>query len=246
MLKKSTKPATQPLRRSLVKAAVTITFLRVASAVLIGLLFVSGCRQADTPSHAPATAADAGQTSRPKIVVLGDSLTAGLGIAANEAFPAVLQEHIDRARLNYEVVNAGVSGDTTAGGLRRLGWVLTPDTRLLIVALGANDGLRGLPVAEMKRNLTTIVATARARGVPVLLAGMEAPPNFGPEYTAAFRQVYRDVAREQGVAVLPFLLEGVAGDSSLNQGDGIHPNAEGARRVAALVWRTLEPMLVTS
>jgi acyl-CoA thioesterase-1 len=177
-------------------------------------------------------------------VVLGDSLTAGLGLPADEAFPALLQERVDAEGAGYEVVNAGVSGDTTAGGLRRLGWVLSPDTRVLVVALGANDGLRGIPVTEMKRNLTAIVSTARNRGLTILLAGMEAPPNFGPEYTSAFRQTFRDVAKEQRVPLLPFLLEGVAGDSALNQPDGIHPNAEGARRVAELVWRALEPMLV--
>jgi acyl-CoA thioesterase-1 len=121
--------------------------------------------------------------------------------------------------------------------------VLSEDTEVLIVALGANDGLRGLPVSELERNLTAIVSAARTRGVDVLLAGMEAPPNFGREYTAAFRQAFRDVAEEPGVVFLPFLLEGVAGDTSLNQGDGIHPNAEGARRIADRVWRALEPML---
>lgn len=176
--------------------------------------------------------------------MLGDSITAGLGMPADEAYPALLQRHVDRAGLAYEVVNAGVSGETTAGGVRRLGWVLSPDTRVLIVALGANDGLRGLPVAEMKRNLTTIVSTARNRGIHVLLAGMEAPPNFGGDYTAEFREAFRDVAKEQDVPLLPFLLDGVAGNAAFNQGDGIHPNAEGARRIAALVWRALEPMLV--
>jgi acyl-CoA thioesterase-1 len=177
-------------------------------------------------------------------VVLGDSLTAGLGLPADEAYPALLQEKIDRARLDYEIVNAGVSGDTTAGGLRRLNWVLSGDVRVLVIALGANDGLRGLPAKEMKQNLSTMISTARNRGVTVVLAGMEAPPNFGPEYTTAFRQVYRDVAKEQRVPLIPFLLMGVAGDSALNQPDGIHPNAEGARRVAETVWPALQPLLV--
>ncbi len=115
---------------------------------------------------------------------------------------------------------------------------------MLVVALGANDALRGLPVSEVRRNLSTIVSTARRRGVTVLLAGMEAPPNFGAEYTRAFRQVYRDVAREQNVPLIPFLLQGVAGQSSLNQADGIHPNADGARQVAEVVWPALQPLLV--
>lgn len=176
-------------------------------------------------------------------MILGDSLTAGLGLPADEAFPAILQRKIDQLHLNYEVVNAGVSGDTTAGGLRRLDWVLTGETRVLIVALGANDGLRGLPVEEIQGNLSAIISAARARRVTVLLAGMEAPPNFGSEYTTAFRRVYREVAREQGVPLIPFLLQGVAGESSLNQADGIHPNAEGARRVAEVVWPSLQPLL---
>jgi acyl-CoA thioesterase-1 len=214
--------------------------------LLIAFFIAAGCR-----SEAPGVArkrsdgqAVSARPTRPKVVVLGDSLTAGLGLPADQAYPALLQSRIDEADLRFEVVNAGVSGDTTAGGLRRLDWVLTPDTRVLIVALGANDGLRGIPVSEMKRNLSTIVSTARNRGVAVLLAGMEAPPNFGREYTTAFRQAFRDVAREQGVPLLPFLLQGVAGDQALNQGDGIHPNAEGARRIADLVWRELQPMLV--
>lgn len=178
------------------------------------------------------------------MVVLGDSLSAGLGLAADQSFPALLQERIDRENLAYEVVNAGVSGDTTAGALRRLNWVLSGDVHVLVVALGANDGLRGLPVAEMRRNLATIVQTARRRRVAVLLAGMEAPPNMGAEYTSAFRTVFREVAQEHGATLLPFLLEGVAGDPALNQPDGIHPNAAGARRMADLVWRALEPLLI--
>lgn len=177
------------------------------------------------------------------MVVLGDSLTAGLGIPVSDAYPALLQQKIDQADLGFEVVNAGVSGDTSAGGLRRLDWVLEGDVRVLIVALGANDGLRGLPVNALERNLKTIVSTARQRGVSVLLAGMEAPPNVGADYTAAFRQAYRDVAREERIPLVPFLLEGVAGDPGLNQSDGIHPNVEGARRVAETIWPELEPIL---
>ncbi|MBI2221185.1 MAG: arylesterase [Acidobacteria bacterium] len=205
-----------------------------------------GCGQSDAPlpKTSPAGREAAAPHSRLKIVVLGDSLTAGLGLPADQAFPALLQQRINRAQLPFDVVNAGVSGDTSAGGLRRLNWVLSDDVHVLVVALGANDGLRGLPVAEMRRNLTAIVESARKRGVIVLVAGMEAPPNMGAEYTSAFRAVFRDVAQEHGATLLPFLLDGVAGDPALNQADGIHPNAEGARRVADLVWRALEPLLV--
>jgi acyl-CoA thioesterase-1 len=176
-------------------------------------------------------------------VILGDSLTAGLGIDANRSYPALLQDRLDREGYQYEVVNAGVSGDTSAGGLRRLDWVLDRRVRVLVVALGANDGLRGLPPAELKKNLEAIVARGIAAGAAVILAGMEAPPNNGPEYTAAFRQVYADVAREHQLRFVPFLLEGVAGEAAMNQGDGIHPNQRGAAVVADTVWRTLQPAL---
>jgi acyl-CoA thioesterase I len=217
----------------------------------VAVALMAGCSDRPEPAEGvaagrPAGSAAAPAAARPRVVVLGDSLTAGLGLPASQAYPALLQQKIERAGLEYEVVNAGVSGDTTAGGLRRLDWILTGDVRVLVVALGANDGLRGLPVAEMRRNLTAIVSTARNRGVAVLLAGMEAPPNVGPEYTGEFRAVYRDVADRQGVPLVPFLLDGVAGESRLNQPDGIHPNAEGAERLADTVWRALEPMLTSS
>jgi acyl-CoA thioesterase-1 len=219
--------------------------LRYPSLLLIGFLLFAGCGR-DRPAPVPESSAESpsAASSRPRVVFLGDSLTAGLGLPADEAYPAILQRKIDAEHWNYEVVNAGVSGDTTAGGLRRLDWVLAGNVRVLVVALGANDGLRGLPPSEMKQNLSTIVSTARGRGIAVLLAGMETPPNVGPEYTAAFRGVYRDLARQQGIPLIPFLLRGVAGDPALNQADGIHPNEAGARRVADVVWPALEPLLV--
>src|SRR5688500_16229895 len=146
----------------------------------------------------------------PRIVVLGDSLTAGLGIPRDEAYPAVLQRKLKDAGMPLEVVNAGISGDTTADGLRRLNWALEGDVRLLVVALGANDGLRGLPPGQMKANLQAIIHRARQRGIPVLLTGMEAPPNYGEQYASAFRQVFQDLARENRVAFVPCLLDGVA------------------------------------
>lgn len=180
---------------------------------------------------------------RPRIVFLGDSLTAGLGLRRDEAVPALIQNRLDAAGYDYEVVNAGVSGDTSAGGLRRLAWVLEGDVSVLVVELGANDGLRGLPVAQMKQNLHEIVAQAEARGIRVLLTGMEAPPNYGAAYTAEFRQAFRDEADEHDVAFVPFFLEGVAGITELNNRDGIHPNAAGARIIEATIWRALEPLL---
>ena|SRR3990170_1312193 len=181
--------------------------------------------------------------SGPRVVVLGDSLTAGLGLEASEAYPALLQQRIDERGWHFVVVNQGHSGDTTAGALSRLESALDGDVRVLVVALGGNDGLRGLPVEETRRNLTAIVKRARSRDIAVLLAGMEAPPNYGEQYTTEFRQTFRDVAREEGVAFVPFLLEGVAGDPALNQADGIHPTAEGAGIVAGTIWSALAPLL---
>ena len=198
---------------------------------------------ATTPRVAAAPRPDALAGERPRIVILGDSLTAGLGLPAAEAYPARLQERIDGGGWGYEIVPAAVSGDTTAGGLRRLGWALDGDVRLLVVALGGNDALRGLPVEQMRDNLAAIVDEAAGRGIGVLLAGMEAPPNFGPAYTSNFRNVFRDLAGSRDLPLLPFLLEGVAGVPALNQSDGIHPNAEGAEQVAAHVWTALEPLL---
>lgn len=180
--------------------------------------------------------------ARPRIAVLGDSLTAGLGLHADQAYPALLQARLNAGGLDYEIVNAGVSGDTSAGGLARLDWALQGDVRILIVALGANDGLRGLPAAELRENLAQIIERAQSRGLTVILAGMEAPPNFGRDYVVAFHQVYPALAARYHLATVPFLLNGVAGIERLNQRDGIHPTAEGARIVADNVWKVLEPI----
>jgi acyl-CoA thioesterase-1 len=203
----------------------------------------SESRQPSESSAAAAIEDRSAPPARPKIVALGDSLTAGYGLVESASYPAVLQELIDRDGYEFEVVNAGVSGDTSAGGLRRLDWTLDGNVRVLIVALGANDGLRGLSVDEMKQNLTTIIRRARERNVVVILAGMEAPPNYGQEYATAFRQTFRDVAQQERVLFLPFLLDKVAGQSALNQSDGIHPNERGARTVADTVWTVLRPLL---
>lgn len=184
--------------------------------------------------------------ARPRIVVLGDSLTAGLGVRQDEAYPAVLQERLRERGYPFEVVNAGGSGDTSAGGLRRLDWALDGDVRVLVLALGANDGLRGLPVDAMKRNLAEIIDRAQRRGVAVLLAGMEAPPNYGETYTRAYRRAFQDLAREHNVAFVPFLLQGVAGVAELNQADGLHPTAVGARKVAEHLWPALERLIMSS
>jgi acyl-CoA thioesterase I len=221
---------------------------RLACLAVMVATVAAACGTHDEPSDrrdAPAAAAERTATSaaRPRIVVLGDSLTAGLGIAREEAYPAVLQQRLNEQGLNYEVVNAGVSGDTSAGGLSRLDWALDGDVRVLVVALGGNDGLRGLPPEQLKRNLAAIIERAQARGVTVVLAGMEAPPNFGRDYLVQFHNVYPALAREYHVALVPFLLTGVAGSETLNQRDGIHPTREGARILADNVWTVLKPVL---
>jgi acyl-CoA thioesterase I len=225
---------------------------RVA-AFVVAVVVAGGCAPHETPDAEqrdgariaanPPSGARAPAESRPRIVVLGDSLTAGLGLSVEEAYPSLLQQRLDTAGLKYHIVNAGVSGDTSAGGLSRLDWALDGDVRVLVVALGGNDALRGLPIAELRHNLSAIIEHAQARGIQVILAGMEAPPNFGRSYIVEFHEVYREVAKKYGVAFLPFLLEGVAGVESLNQRDGIHPTAQGARLVANSVWAVLRPAL---
>jgi acyl-CoA thioesterase I len=201
---------------------------------------------ANTPGAPPAAPAAPAAAGVPRIVLLGDSLTAGLGLPIDEAYPAVLQRWLERDGYPHVIVNAGVSGDTSAGGLRRLDWSIDPDAEILVVALGGNDGLRGLSPAQLKANLAAIIEEGQRRGLTVILAGMEAPPNFGAEYTAEFRKVYQDLAGEYGVRLIPFLLDGVGGVAALNQADGIHPNARGAEILAETVWRALEPVLAES
>lgn len=179
----------------------------------------------------------------PRLVFLGDSLTAGYGLDAREAFPSLIQERITAKGWTWTVVNAGVSGDTTAGALRRLDRIFRQKVDVLFVCLGANDGLRGLPPEASERNLRAIVARAKREGAQVVLAGMRLPENYGPDYRARFEAMYARTARQERVPLLPFLLEEVALRPELNQNDGIHPNAEGTRRVAGRVWSTLEPIL---
>jgi acyl-CoA thioesterase-1 len=181
----------------------------------------------------------------PRIVFLGDSLTAGLGLDPSDAYPAVLQRKLKDHGDAFDVVNAGVSGDTSSDGLGRLDWALDGDVQVLVLALGANDGLRGLPPAQMKENLQRIIVRARQRGTAVLLAGMEAPPNFGERYASEFRAVFTDLAAANHLVFIPFLLDGVAGVPSLNQADGIHPTIRGAQRIADTIWPSLERMIQT-
>jgi acyl-CoA thioesterase-1 len=221
-------------------------------------LAATACGSADTPRAdngaevrgAEARGGVAAQPERPvaprRIVFLGDSLTAGLGLPREQAVPSLIQDRLAEEGYSYEVINAGVSGDTSAGGLSRLDWSLDGDVEVLVIELGANDGLRGLPVAQMKRNLDEIITRAKARDITVILTGMEAPPNYGPLYTAEFRKAFRDLADDHDLVFVPFYLEGVAGIRELNNNDGIHPNAEGSRLIAGTIWRALEPVLASA
>jgi acyl-CoA thioesterase-1 len=177
------------------------------------------------------------------LVFFGDSLTAGLGLSKEQAFPTLIEARLRAAGRPWKVVNAGVSGDTTAGGVARLDWIYKQKVDVMFLCLGANDGLRGIPVAETERNLRSILDRARREGTRVVLAGIQLPENYGPAYRAAFAQLFPRLAKEYQLPLLPFLLEGVALDPRLNQPDGIHPTAEGARIVADHVWLVLDPAL---
>jgi acyl-CoA thioesterase-1 len=239
--------------------------LRSGFLLFLGVfLLLAGCgRPSDSERAAPPARTDAAPPAQstppanpapapadptaPRVIFLGDSLTAGLGLDPDQSFPAVIQARLTREGYRYTVVNAGVSGDTSAGGLRRLEWAMGEgDPQVLVVALGGNDGLRGLSPEQLEKNLADIIKRAQARKLRVILAGMEAPPNFGEDYTRRFREVYPALATRYKIPLIPFLLEGVAGDPSLNQADGIHPNPRGAQIVADLVWRTLTPALTAS
>ncbi|HEY5894104.1 MAG TPA: arylesterase [Chthoniobacterales bacterium] len=179
------------------------------------------------------------------IVILGDSLTAGYGLDEAQAYPALLQKKIDEAGLKFQVINAGVSGDTTTDGLNRVNWLLKRQAAVFIVALGANDGLRGLPPELMEKNLTAVLQKVHSAnpGAKLLVAGMLLPTNFGPEYTNRFAAVFPAVAQQTGATLIPFLLEGVGGRPEMNQPDRIHPTAEGQRILAENVWKILKPVL---
>ena len=217
-----------------------IAFLIVATASLS----CSG-EQSNRTRPVVADVATASDADRPAIVFMGTSLTAGYGLDQSQAYPAFLQRKIDSAGLEYRVVNAGLSGETSAGALRRVDWLFRQPVALLVIETGANDGLRGQDPAQLKANLQAVIDRARRQEPPpaLLILGMEAPPNLGPGYTRSFRAVYREVAQENQARLVPFLLEGVAGVDSLNQADGIHPTPRGQAIMAETVWKVLEPML---
>ena len=224
----------------------------MARKILFLILCVSlaACGSSGEEGGASATgrsgAATSSPTERSVVLFLGTSLTAGLGLEAEEAYPALIQERMDRAGLPFRAVNAGVSGETSAGGLRRIDWLLRESVAVLVLELGANDGLRGLETDQMQSNLREIIERTLAAHpeARIVLAGMEAPPNLGGLYTRAFRRVFVDLADQYDAVLIPFLLDGVGGVPELNQADGIHPTAEGQQHIAETVWVELEPVLL--
>ena len=213
--------------------------------VLVAMLVLTACR-GETPKGGPPVSPPAPSKptkSLPKIVAFGDSLTAGYGLDQSASYPSLLQEKLKAAGYAYEVINAGVSGETTAGGVRRIDWALEPGVRIVILELGANDILRGQSVDAMKHNLALIIERVQASGAKVLLAGMEAPTSSGIEYRKPVHEAFESLAASHHVDFLPFLLAGVAGIESLNQRDGIHPNEEGTKIVAENVFQSVKPML---
>jgi acyl-CoA thioesterase-1 len=224
--------------------------MRASFVAVLTILLVS-CRQepapreqANRPAPAPPPpAAAVQQDTRPVIVAFGDSLTAGFGVDPGRSYADFLQKELDSRGYRYRVVNAGISGDTTSDGLARISTVIAEKPEIVILELGANDGLRGVPVKSTRANLERIITELKQSGARVVLAGMTLPPNYGPEYIRSFENVFKHLAREHQLALIPFFLEGVGGVAEMMQRDGLHPTVEGNRRVAATVMKTLEPLL---
>jgi acyl-CoA thioesterase-1 len=230
-------------------------YLRAAAGFLCAAL-VAACggpaskdKSAAPPPKADAVTArvatDTAVSGAPRVLFIGTSLTAGLGLQPEQAYPALVQRKADSAGTPIVAINAGVSGETSAGALNRIDWVLREPADIVVVETGANDALRALPVSEARDNISRILDRIKALkpAARVFLVQMEAPPNLGPRYTAAFHAMYGELAREKGVTLMPFLLNGVAGNAKLNQGDGLHPNVAGEKIVAANVWAALRPAL---
>ena len=215
-----------------------------AGLAMVLALALFGCR-GGSPPGAEEKMKSAEPPARPVILCVGTSLTAGLGLDPEQAYPALLQARMDAAGFSYRVVNAGVSGETSAGAVRRMDWLLRQKVAVLVLETGANDGLRGQDPESTRANIQAVFDRARQLQPPprLVLAGMEALPNYGPEYSRKFRALYPEVARRNRAALVPFILEGVAGVPALNQADGIHPTAAGHKRVAENVWRVLRPLL---
>jgi acyl-CoA thioesterase-1 len=225
----------------LIRKSALISFIFLAS-MLAGCAASSGSRVANSAAKPLATPQIS--SDKPKIVAFGDSLTAGFGLTENESYPYLLQQKLKADGFDYEVVNAGVSGDTSLGGLERIDWVLdTGNVKILVLELGANDLLRGVPVVKMKANLNEIIKKAQAKNIKVLLCGMLAPPTMGADYQRDFNTAFPDLATEHKVNFLPFMLENIALKNELNQADSIHPNADGEKIMTDNVYKELKPML---
>jgi len=221
-------------------------FLLLFISISISSCGDSAKKEKEQTSEATAENESDNEENKKVILFFGDSLTAGYGLEKGEAFPEILQQKIDSLGLSYRVVNAGLSGETTSGGKNRIDWVLKQNVDVFVLELGANDGLRGIPVAETKNNLQEIIDFVREQNpeIEIILAGMQIPPNMGQEYTREFRAIFPDLAEENNVNLIPFLLEDVAGIPELNQQDGIHPTAEGQEILAENVWDVLKPILI--
>ena len=218
----------------------------LASLLALTLAACNAGPAAEKPAAgSPAAAATSPAAGKKRLLFFGNSLTAGLGVEPEQAFAGLIGQKIDSLGLPYEVINAGLSGETSAGGRSRVGWLLRQPVDVFVLELGANDGLRGLPLAATRENLQGIIDTVRRRspGAQIVLAGMQIPPNMGQSYSAEFRSVFQQLAVKNHLALIPFLLEGVGGHPDLNQADGIHPTPAGHRIVARTVWNTLEPLL---
>jgi len=218
------------------------------------VLFIISCgenpkKEVDAKSNeVTSTDSETPIASEEKVILFfGNSLTAGYGLDTEEAFPALVQDRLDSLKLNYTAINSGLSGETTSGGLNRLGWVLNQKVAIFVLELGANDGLRGVPLKETRKNLQAIIDLVRKKNpdTEILLAGMQIPPNMGETYTTEFRKIFPELAEANSVGLIPFLLEGVAGNRELNLEDGIHPTAEGQKIVMENVWKVLEPVIET-
>ncbi|RYC72063.1 arylesterase [Spirosoma sordidisoli] len=229
------------------------TLASVTSGLILGVA-VWGCGSSDkkddaatapTTANAPAATTAAAPSARRVILFYGNSLTAGYGVEPSQAFPALIGQKIDSLGLNYQVVNAGLSGETTAGGKSRIGWVMRQPVSVFVLELGGNDGLRGLPLSSTRQNLQAIMDTVRRKSpdATIVLAGMQIPPNMGADYTREFRDLFKELADKNKAVLIPFLLEGVGGVPKLNQPDGIHPTPAGHKIVANTVWGILEPVL---
>ena len=223
--------------------------IKIFFTCLIALSVVAGCKNKDaareTASQTQATTNNEKDTPKKTILFFGNSLTAGYGLEPAEAFPAVIQHRIDSLGLNYTTVNAGVSGETSSGGKGRIDWILKTPVDVFVLELGANDGLRGIPVTETHKNLQAIIDAVKTKypQAKLVLAGMQVPPNMGAKYSTDFRTAYTELAKNNNMALIPFLLEGVGGVRSLNQQDAIHPNVEGAKIVADNVWKILKGLM---